>query len=747
MTLNTRVLVACILATCAGCGAGRRSITVVPDVRIHFAGQERLPRPDRNARLTAAAREVRELLGHALLIEFDAVLAPRNGDEFDETLIKLFEPLAEGLVYLREDRSAAFIMAQRHLARIIVKYVPGATGDERGPRLEGNGTVVVPCVAREESVRVGEIIDLLERTSEAAGPDPASAPPAPRDGSTSAIAADSSRERTDLHVLRGARGRHDDSPEQARVSAVAAFIERSLGHAMTIEVDPALIPKSRPAFLEQSAAALELLVQYLAHDVEKDPLFHAFVQRRLQRVVVRYRASTTSVKMNFDEATGTLTYTMRVYSDWMPYGQKPYEWNPQATYLVTPDDALRPAFNRELHARFGEVDERRLAAGDFALYHRYLQTLEEPIGAGALLRFERHTRGAAVHGDVERSTAAMAAWLSKHPSGAESAALRRAYATWVAERFFGLHKLTRNELYHAIFSYSTCVEDPCVHFPELDRTGLAVSILEKFAAPDAEAFGAEGAPLCYSHAVDSDELSWRPYCGSIFTFLTATHARAERLVAVLSGTKRRDFLLAALTEAARSARHGHPEKLLVSLAAKGGPLYADALRITAKSFEDRLFYFPVEPLVAEARRVGADRADLRPVFLGILFEHFGTKLLHWDTFSAALSHLGGLDAALFVRFLDEGPRSVELAVKMWSVVSGSVPTPFEIVASRLDAYLGSKRDDSERTVTELVRQACRTGDKEGLRVILTVLEKPAVSGYADALALARDARRCKEEGK
>lgn len=744
MTPRALIFAASILVACVGCG-GRRGVTVAPDVYVQFAGQERSPHMDPSPRLVAAAGEVRELLGHSLTIEFDAAIAPRDADELEATLIPFFERFARTLVLVqREGDSEAFIAAQR-LTHIVVRYVPGATNDESRIRLQDSETIVVSCVTLKKEIDVHDIIALLTRTSgymDLTDYEPMRPTPA-------VIKAGASRSWTDFQVLRGARRkRRGDTPQETRVSAIIAVIEKSLGHSLTIAVDPALVPASRQAFLEQSAVALDQLALYLA-SLQQDPLFHAFVRRRLQRIVVRYRASSGWHMMGFDEATGTLVYDMRWYGYWLPYG-----WAPGVFNFLTPEIALWPAFIREMHARFRDVDDSKLAVGELALYHKYLQTLNRPLGGAAFLRLEQRTRGTAIHGDVEKTTAMMAAWLSDHPAAAH-AVLRRDYAVWIASRLFALEKGVRRGLLCAIFRVgapyndSACSAEECVNFPELDRIGLAISILEGLISSATWEFDVKDSPVCSemenAELSHNAELSYVINCVDIFVFLTSSAEGRERLVAVLSTTKRRELLIAALVKTSR--RTGNVMNLFAALEAKGGPLYADALRI---SMDPRhgIFDYPELALLSEAQSRWAARADLRPLFLGILVEDLVSprrrkpgSIAQPAEDIAQLAQLEGMDAALFARFLDEGPRSVELAVELLPVLK-DVPMPFEIVASRLDAYLALRRPETAHTAYQLVRMACKRGDKEGFRVLRAVLEKRARSGDPRAAALVHETRSC-----
>lgn len=738
MTLRASIFAAWVLAVSVGCGE-RRRVTVAPDVHVQFAGQERSPRLNPSARLVAAAGEVRDLLGHPLTVEFDTALAPMTDDELEATFVPLFERLARILVLVhRRSRPEDFVAAQR-LTRLIVRYVPDATDDESRHRLEsiGSGTIVVSCVTLDD-INVHKIIELLTGTlPNMVHFDYEPVPPSPQ-----AIEASARRSWTKFDVLRNARKkRRGDTPEEARVSARVAVLEESLGHPLTIAVDPALVPESRHEFLEQSAAALDLLARYISATKE-DPLFHAFVQKSLQRVVVRYCASAEWNELGFEEASGTLVYDMRRFSDWLPLGRR---HRSNVNYL-TPELVLWPAFIRGIHARFRDVDDSNLATEELPLYHRYLELLDKPVGGAALLRLEHRTRGTAIHGAVEGSTAKMAAWLIGRPREAEDAALCSDYSAWIAPRLFKPGTIAQRRFQHALFdpdNDSDYSADPCINFPRLDRTVLAISLLERLLSSVVEWRVApkKTCPFVLDDESHDEDLSYIIDCIEIFDFLTASVERAEQLAVLLSRTNRQDLLIAALVKTARS-RRGRDRfmNLLVALERKGGPLYADALRISRDPVHD-IVNITAAALLSEAKSRWADRADMRPFFLVLRVEEFVGP---WRTRAgdiAQLAQLEGLDALLFARFLDEGPRSVELAVELLPVLK-DMPTPFEIVASRLDAYLALGRPAAAHTANKLVRMACERGDKEGLRVIRAVLEKRARSGDRGAAALVRETRFC-----
>jgi hypothetical protein len=181
--------------------------------------------------------------------------------------------------------------------------------------------------------------------------------------------------------------------------------------------------------------------------------------------------------------------------------------------------------------------------------------------------------------------------------------------------------------------------------------------------------------------------------------------------------------------------------LLGALDRKGGPLYAEALRmmvdLDSYRFRDQHY-----ALRAEVTRVWPSRADVRPVLLRLIVEDYVRTGYRDEKFAKLPDEFGPLDAALFAQFLDEGPRAVELSPALWPALRG-VATPFEIVASRLGRFVEKRGISSSPTIAALVRRACQAKDLEGLRVIRVVLQRRAESGDKDAVAMALAARDCK----
>jgi hypothetical protein len=151
----------------SGCGGSSRSVTVVNDVTVSFdAPSDRSPVDPKNARLNAAAREVRELLGHPLAVSIDASLAPEYQDGLDALLIDALEYLATALERDKKQGETMLRAARAKLARIVVRYAPGASREELGAKWDPSGAVVVTLNARARALPMADVLWLLRASAE-----------------------------------------------------------------------------------------------------------------------------------------------------------------------------------------------------------------------------------------------------------------------------------------------------------------------------------------------------------------------------------------------------------------------------------------------------------------------------------------------------------------------------------------------------------------------------------------------------
>ena len=144
-----------------------------------------------------------------------------------------------------------------------------------------------------------------------------------------------------------------------------------------------------------------------------DPLLHAFVQDKLVRMVARYRASAEHPTTSFDDAAGTLVFTMREprSGGWFAGG-----------YDI--ERTLEEAYARHLAAHF-EKTGPAVADGELEAYFRHLTTaqgdrVEERTRRGprraparACSIFETRVRGKAIHDEVEKYLVDEAPWLAR----------------------------------------------------------------------------------------------------------------------------------------------------------------------------------------------------------------------------------------------------------------------------------------------------------------------------------------------
>ncbi|MET0593530.1 MAG: hypothetical protein ABW133_12580 [Polyangiaceae bacterium] len=458
------------------------------------------------------------------------------------------------------------------------------------------------------------------------------------------------------------------------------------------------------------------------------------MKQKLVRIAARYRASAQYPSSTFDDAAGALVLTMREPPSrgWFIGG---YEL----------DRAFSDAYARYLDARFAG-QSRQVPDGDLEAYFRHLTTAsrdrskdendERASRIQALLVLESKVRNKGMHGEVEKYLADQVHWILDEDNQVPArAAVRTAYARWVDERFFATTRDVRRTLYDKLFRDPKCPNDPCPLFPELDRTRLALAFFDRPVPADEKDFDAFDQALCI-YEQKGNELNRNRSCADIYEFLTENDMRTEHLVAALVRAKRREFLIAALLNAGKQT-----PALLRALDKKGGPLYIEALRIFADldSYRLRDQHYALRE---EFTRVWPARTDARPILLRLIAEDYLRTGYRDEKFAKLPDEFGPIDAALFAQFLDEGPRSVEMAPHLWPAL-GKVATPFEIVASRLDKYVEKRGMGASPTIAALVRRACQTKDLEGLRVIRVVLQKRAQSGDKDALAMALAARDCK----
>jgi hypothetical protein len=542
--------------------------------------------------------------------------------------------------------------------------------------------------------------------------------------------------KTEIHIVRGDdRERIGVRPEEHRIGAAATALERTLGHAVAIEVDAALLSPSKGGALAQAADSLEAMAKYFASESRRDPQIHAFVKAKLTRVAARYRASAEYPTHTFDPVTGALVSTMR---------EPPSRGWFIASYEL--ERAFDDAYARHLATRFAGGGPS-VADADLDAYFRHLTTPspdrskdehddDRAARLAAVLALETKVRGKSIHADVETYLGEQTRWiLAEETQGPSRAAVRAGFARWIDARFFATASRVRRSLYEQLFRDAKCENDPCGRLPELDRTRLALGFFQRQVPSDEKEFDAFDQALCL-YEEKGNKLDRNRSCADVYGFLTENDARVEKLVAMLVATKRRDLLLAALINAER-----HLPALLAALDRKGGALYADALRgmidLDSYRFRDQHYV-----LRAEVTRVWPRRVDVRPILLRMIVEDYARTGYRDEKFAKLPDEFGPIDAALFAQFLDEGPRAVELSPQLWPALR-SVAVPFEIVAPRLDRFVQKRGMEASPTIAALVRRACQAKDLEGLRVIRVVLQKRAETGDKDALAMALAARDCK----
>jgi hypothetical protein len=370
--------------------------------------------------------------------------------------------------------------------------------------------------------------------------------------------------KTEVHVLRGeSRERLGVRPDEARIVAAATSLEKTLGHAVIIEVDAALLSSTKSGAILEIADSLETLVKYFAAQSRRDPLLHAFLQNKLVRIAAHYRASAEHPTSSFDDGAGTLVCTMREppSGGWFASG-----------YGI--ERTLDDAYARHLAAHFAKTGPD-VTDGELDAYFRHLTTAHpdrsktegKDDGAArvlAVLAFEARIRGKGIHAEAEKHL--VDEWhrlLDDDNQGPAWADARAAYARWVDQRFFTMRAELRRSLYERLFREANCSGEPCLRFPELDRVRMALAFFERAPPADEGEFDAFDQALCI-YEEKAGKIQRNRGCADIYGFLTETDARSEQLVLALAKTKRRELLVAALANAQK-----HMPSLLGALERKG----------------------------------------------------------------------------------------------------------------------------------------------------------------------------------
>ena len=540
--------------------------------------------------------------------------------------------------------------------------------------------------------------------------------------------------RTQIVIVRDDnRTELDDPPATVALAAAKDALERAVGHPILVEVDAALLPPDPRDTLRTAINSSEVLGRQLSQAEARDPVVMSIIRPKLWRVQARYRAGAEHPQASFDDHSQSLVLSMRDAS----LGT----WS-ASFYEVF--DALQDAAYRELGLRFAGTDPTRVPPSDAHFYLHYLMTRADRSTAESpasyvdrltkLLSFEAATRGQAVHSKVEQYLGEQAQFLvqSEH-QGDDYAAVRRAYAHWVDERFFDTAAPTRDVLYRTLFvGQSFARRTAAAGIPEVDHNKLALGFFEHPAPAEEKPFGAFDSALCLYEERGSIVERHRS-CQSIYRFLTSDDARAGLLAHALVKSGRHEFFVAALVEADLS-------RLLPALERESSAAYRVAVSTLLDADAGRLRDGRAV-LSREAARLWPQRPDLHPLLLRVVVEDYRQSGRSDEAYAELPREFGPIDALLFAQFLDLGPRAVELAPMLWPALA-NVGAPFEIIAPRLAAYTASHAERAMPTVAGLVRRACQTKDGEGLRVIRATLEKQAKNGSPDALSLALAAGNC-----
>jgi hypothetical protein len=114
-----------------------------------------------NARLAAAAGELRGLLGHPIAIELDPALLPEVPATLDDQLTQACEIFVARLERSQREESPLLLAARARLHRIVERYRPGQSRDD-GIAWSSNDTVVISFEQRpEQLIPADDILDQL----------------------------------------------------------------------------------------------------------------------------------------------------------------------------------------------------------------------------------------------------------------------------------------------------------------------------------------------------------------------------------------------------------------------------------------------------------------------------------------------------------------------------------------------------------------------------------------------------------
>lgn len=128
--LSIATLAAGFGGTSAGCG-GAPSVTVASRVAVTITPRvDTLPFDPRSARITAAANELADLLGHPLSIDIDAAMVPEFRSSFEDALGRSFENVTRDFTELKKRSPAVFDHTAPLFEHVSVRYDATKRKDE-----------------------------------------------------------------------------------------------------------------------------------------------------------------------------------------------------------------------------------------------------------------------------------------------------------------------------------------------------------------------------------------------------------------------------------------------------------------------------------------------------------------------------------------------------------------------------------------------------------------------------------------
>lgn len=123
--MNRRICSIAIAGLLTACGASQPQPAQrgsIKDVVVVLKGSdEPLPFDPRGGRITVVTGEIKNLIGHHVVLELDSALSPELKSSFEESVLASFETIARELVVLQKEDPEMFLRAKR-IERVLFTY-------------------------------------------------------------------------------------------------------------------------------------------------------------------------------------------------------------------------------------------------------------------------------------------------------------------------------------------------------------------------------------------------------------------------------------------------------------------------------------------------------------------------------------------------------------------------------------------------------------------------------------------------